>query len=135
MTYTDQVASYSALCTDNGTSWGAIDPDAVARMQLQNRFRTGLDIARYTADIMRRDMADYDLDVTRYTQSLGCWHGFIGQQKMISVKSTTGPPTNVTSTFPVGWSPRCVPSSGRFPTSRCTRRLRYQCLSKSCTRS
>ncbi len=35
---------------------------------------------------MRRDMADYDADTSKYTQSLGCWHGFIGQQKMISIK-------------------------------------------------
>ncbi len=25
-----------------------------------------------------------------YTQSLGCWHGFIGQQKMISIKKHFG---------------------------------------------
>jgi isocitrate lyase len=31
-------------------SWGAINSEYVARMRLQNRFRTGLDIARYTAD-------------------------------------------------------------------------------------
>src|SRR5690625_7951828 len=55
-------------------------------MRAQNRFRTGLDIARYTADIMRRDMAQYDADPSLYTQSLGVWHGFIGQQKMISIK-------------------------------------------------
>jgi isocitrate lyase len=55
-------------------------------MKLQNRFRTGLDIARYTAGIMRKDMAEYDADSSKYTQSLGCWHGFIGQQKLISIK-------------------------------------------------
>jgi isocitrate lyase len=55
-------------------------------MRAQNRFQTGLDIARYTAGIMRRDMANYDADPSMYTQSLGCWHGFIGQQKMISIK-------------------------------------------------
>ena len=70
----------------NGSSWNAINPENVARMQLQNRFRTGLDIARYTAKIMREDMAAYDKDPGKYTQSLGCWHGFIGQQKLISIK-------------------------------------------------
>ncbi|EGF32919.1 Isocitrate lyase [Oxalobacteraceae bacterium IMCC9480] len=35
---------------------------------------------------MRDDMAAYDADSSKYTQSLGCWHGFIGQQKMISIK-------------------------------------------------
>lgn len=74
----------------NGNSWSAINPESVARMQLQNRFRTGLDIARYTATIMRQDMADYDKDPSQYTQSLGCWHGFIGQQKLISIKKHFG---------------------------------------------
>jgi isocitrate lyase len=31
-------------------------------MATQNRFKTGLDIARYTAAIMRKDMAAYDAD-------------------------------------------------------------------------
>ncbi len=74
----------------NGNAWSAINPESVARMQLQNRFRTGLDIARYTATIMREDMAAYDKDPSQYTQSLGCWHGFIGQQKLISVKKHFG---------------------------------------------
>lgn len=73
-----------------GTSWDAIDPEAVARMRAQNRFQTGLDIARYTAKIMREDMAAYDADNSKYTQSLGCWHGFVGQQKMISIKKHFG---------------------------------------------
>jgi isocitrate lyase len=59
-------------------------------MKAQNRFKTGLDIAKYTADIMRADMEAYDADSSQYTQSLGCWHGFIGQQKMISIKKHFG---------------------------------------------
>jgi isocitrate lyase len=35
---------------------------------------------------MRRDMEAYDNNHENYTQSLGCWHGFIGQQKLISIK-------------------------------------------------
>ncbi len=68
------------------SSWRAINPEFVVRMRLQNRFRTGLEIAAYTADIMRRDMAEYDRDPGKYTQSLGCWHGFTAQQVMMSVK-------------------------------------------------
>ena len=68
------------------STWSAIDPESAARMRIQNRFRTGLDIARYTAKIMRDDMAAYDADSSQYTQSLGCWHGFIGQQKLIAIK-------------------------------------------------
>jgi isocitrate lyase len=71
-------------------NWDGISPEAVARMRLQNRFHTGLDIARYTAAIMRGDMAAYDADPAHYTQSLGCWHGFIGQQKLISIKKHFG---------------------------------------------
>jgi isocitrate lyase len=80
----------SALIEGKNGAWAGIDADAVARMRLQNRFKTGLEIARYTADIMRRDMAAYDADPSEYTQSLGCWHGFIAQQKMISIKKHFG---------------------------------------------
>lgn len=84
---TNQINDLKAL--HNG-SWDAIDPVNVTRMRLQNRFKTGLDIAKYTAGIMREDMAAYDADPKNYTQSLGCWHGFIGQQKMISIKKHFG---------------------------------------------
>jgi isocitrate lyase len=69
-----------------GNTWNTIVPANAARMATQNRFKTGLDIAKYTAAIMRKDMADYDADASNYTQSLGCWHGFVAQQKMIAVK-------------------------------------------------
>jgi isocitrate lyase len=88
--YADDIATVQGLCNAANGAWDAINPESAARMRAQNRFRTGLDIARYTADIMRRDMAEYDADPTRYTQSLGCWHGFIGQQKMISIKKHFG---------------------------------------------
>ena len=70
----------------SSSHWNSINPEYVARMRMQNRFKTGLDIARYTASIMRKDMDEYDADTSKYTQSLGCWHGFIGQQKLISIK-------------------------------------------------
>lgn len=69
-----------------GATWNSINPNMAARMQLQNRFKTGLDIAKYTAGIVRNDMAEYDADNSNYTQSLGCWHGFVAQQKMIAIK-------------------------------------------------
>lgn len=71
-------------------AWTGLAAEAVARMRIQNRFKTGLDIASYTASIMRRDMATYDNDPSKYTQSLGCWHGFIAQQKVISLKKHFG---------------------------------------------
>lgn len=85
-TYRTDIDAIRALKEQHGSTWDAIDPESVARMRAQNRFRTGLEIAQYTADIMRRDMAEYDADSSVYTQSLGVWHGFIGQQKLISIK-------------------------------------------------
>ena len=78
------------LLKEHGDSWSSINPEFVERMRAQNKFKTGLDIAKYTAGIMRADMAAYDADPSQYTQSLGCWHGFIGQQKMISIKKHFG---------------------------------------------
>ncbi len=90
MSYQDEIAQAEQLIRQKGSPWAGIGAEAVARMRLQNRFQTGLDIARYTAKIMREDMAAYDADPANYTQSLGCWHGFIGQQKLISIKKHFG---------------------------------------------
>ncbi|MCG9731582.1 isocitrate lyase [Shewanella sp. Isolate13] len=84
--YRANIDEAATLINAEGSAWNAINPESVARMRLQNRFKTGLDIAKYTAKIMREDMDNYDKDSSQYTQSLGCWHGFIGQQKMISIK-------------------------------------------------
>ena len=90
MAYQDHVVQMDQLIKGHGGAWAGIDAESVARMRVQNRFKNGLEIARYTAEIMRRDMAAYDADTSNYTQSLGCWHGFIGQQKMISIKKHFG---------------------------------------------
>jgi isocitrate lyase len=90
MTYSKTIADTRSAIAALGQNWHGIEAESAARMRLQNRFRTGLDIARYTAKIMRADMAAYDADTSKYTQSLGCWHGFIGQQKMISIKKHFG---------------------------------------------
>jgi isocitrate lyase len=87
--YKSALEAAEALLETNPT-WNGVTAEAVARMRLQNRFKTGLDVARYTAALMRADMAAYDGDPTKYTQSLGCWHGFIAQQKMISIKKHFG---------------------------------------------
>ena len=89
MTYSTEITQLRELI-DTQRSWNGIDAESAARMRVQNRFRSGLDIARYTAGIMRRDMAAYDADAANYTQSLGCWHGFIAQQKMIAIKKHFG---------------------------------------------
>lgn len=88
--YLQQVQQLTDSIKQQGSGWNAISAEYAVRMQLQNRFKSGLEIAQYTADIMRRDMAAYDADPALYTQSLGCWHGFIGQQKLISIKKHFG---------------------------------------------
>ncbi len=88
--YQQNIQSLEQKLQAQGPAWNAISAEYAARMQLQNRFKTGLQIAQYTADIMRADMAAYDADSSQYTQSLGCWHGFIGQQKLIAIKKHFG---------------------------------------------
>src|ERR1043166_3941302 len=102
MTYSNDIAQTDALIRSHKGTWDGISAQAVARMRTQNRFRTGLDIARYTAKIMRQDMAAYDADPAAYTQSLGCWHGFIAQQKMIAIKKHFGT-TNGSYIYLSGW--------------------------------
>jgi isocitrate lyase len=88
--YSKNIEQITGLRKKHSGKWNAINPNSVARMRAQNRFKTGIDIAKYTSSIMRTDMDAYDNDTTKYTQSLGCWHGFIGQQKMISIKKHFG---------------------------------------------
>ncbi|MCG7550635.1 isocitrate lyase [Pseudoalteromonas sp. Of7M-16] len=84
--YQSQIDRFTTLCATKTHNWQSINPEYASRMHLQNRFKTGLDIAKYTAKIMREDMARYDADPTQYTQSLGCWHGFTAQQMMMAIK-------------------------------------------------
>ena len=100
--YKETVEQFANLIGQQAGTWDAISPEYAARMAVQNRFRTGLDIARYTADIMRQDMTEYDADSSQYTQSLGCWHGFVGQQKLIAIKKHHGT-TNKRYLYLSGW--------------------------------
>ena len=101
--YSNDINAVSALVKSKGSSWDPINPESVARMRAQNKFKTGLDVAQYTSDIMNADMAAFDADKTKYTQSLGCWHGFIGQQKMISIKKHFGGKTDRRYLYLSGW--------------------------------
>ena len=58
LNYQKEMNSADGLIKKNISTWDAINPEFVARMKLQNRFQTGLDIAKYTAAIMRKDMKD-----------------------------------------------------------------------------
>jgi len=89
-TLSSEIERLKAIPDFQGTNWSSIKPEFAARMAIQNQFKTGIDVAKYTASIMRKDMEAYDSDTSSYTQSLGCWHGFIGQQKLISIKKHFG---------------------------------------------
>ncbi len=102
-TLNQDIDTIAGLKATAGNPWDTINPESVARMRAQNKFKTGLDIAKYTADIMRADMAAFDADKTKYTQSLGCWHGFIGQQKMISIKKHFNGQTDRRYLYLSGW--------------------------------
>ncbi|GGB20353.1 isocitrate lyase [Sphingomonas metalli] len=88
--YQERIARAEQTIAAHASRWDGIAAEAVARMQVQNRFDTGLAIARHTAAVMRRDMTAYDRDPTAYTQSLGCWHGFVAQQTVISIRKHFG---------------------------------------------
>jgi isocitrate lyase len=96
--YLGQVEKLQGLAT----AANGVNAEHAVRMRLQNQFKTGLDVAKYTADIMRRDIENYEADTSQYTQSLGCWHGFIGQQKMIAIKKHFGD-TNRRYLYLSGW--------------------------------
>jgi len=100
--YQSEIRAAEALLKDKPT-WNGVTAEAVARMRLQNRFKTGLDVARYTAALMRADMAAYDSDSTKYTRSLGCWHGFVAQQKLVSIKKHFGGKTDRCYLYLSGW--------------------------------
>ena len=62
MEYSKDIEQLSALRDQKLGKWDAINPEHVAKMRAQNRFKTGIDIAKYTASIMRADMDAYDKD-------------------------------------------------------------------------
>lgn len=88
MTYTETLGELQRRYP-NGAPAG-IDLDALAQLKTQNTFETHLDIAKAMATVMRNDMAAYDKDASKFTQSLGCWSGFHAQQMMRAIKRQKG---------------------------------------------
>jgi len=88
-TYADHRDALLARYPD-GVAPGGVDIDDIIQLKLQNTFPTHLDIARAMAPVMRADMAAYDADSSKFTQSLGCWSGFHAQQMIKSVKRLRG---------------------------------------------
>ncbi|MFG1417241.1 isocitrate lyase [Xanthobacter sp. V0B-10] len=87
--YAELAAELKARFPD-GVAPGGVSVDDIVQLRLQNTFDTHLDIARAMAKVMRADMAAYDADASRFTQSLGCWSGFHAQQMIKSVKRLKG---------------------------------------------
>jgi isocitrate lyase len=73
-----------------GATSGGVSVDDIVQLKLQNTYSTHLEIARDMAKVMRADMAAYDRDCSKFTQSLGCWSGFHAQQMIKSVKRLRG---------------------------------------------
>jgi len=73
-----------------GRTRAGLSIEDVVQLKIQNTYNTHLDIARAMADVMREDMAAYDEDSSKFTQSLGCWSGFHAQQKIKAVKRMRG---------------------------------------------
>ena len=58
-----------------GRTRAGLTIEDVVQLKIQNTYNTHLDIARAMAGVMREDMAAYDEDASKFTQSLGCWSG------------------------------------------------------------
>lgn len=93
---TTMTRTYAALRADalrrypEGATPGGVSVDDIVQLKLQNTYDTHLDIARAMAPVMRADMAAYDADPAKFTQSLGCWSGFHAQQMIKAVKRLRG---------------------------------------------
>ena len=74
----------------SGQAPGGVTVDDIVQLKMQNTYNTHLDIAREMAGVMRADMAAYDKDHSKFTQSLGCWSGFHAQQMIKAVKRMKG---------------------------------------------
>ena len=80
--FTSEVEKLNKIPKFSESSWDSINPEYAARMRLQNQFKSGIDIAKYTASLMRKDMDEYDKDSSAYTQSLGMLAWFYRSTKI-----------------------------------------------------
>ena len=92
--------NYSELLTEvkarypEGVTRAGVAIEDIVQLKIQNTYNSHLEIAREMATKMRADMAAYDADPTKFTQSLGCWSGFHAQQKIKAVRRMTGSNAN-----------------------------------------
>jgi len=88
LTYNETISQLEARYP-NGAP-GGVSLEDLAQLKLQNTYSTHLDVAREMATLMRKDMAEYDADSSKFTQSLGCWSGFHAMQMMRAIKRQKG---------------------------------------------
>ena len=50
--FTSEVEKLNSIPEFSGSNWNSIKPEYAARMRLQNQFKSGIDIAKYTASLM-----------------------------------------------------------------------------------
>jgi isocitrate lyase len=93
-------------------------------MATQNRFKTGLDIAKYTAAIMRK-IWQIMMQMLLITQSLGSWHGFVAT-KYIAVKKHHKTTIKDTFTCLDGWLLLCVLNLDHYLINPCTKKPQFQ---------
>jgi len=86
----------------NGSTPGGISVEDLVQLSLQNTYKTHLEIAQDMSKVMRKDMADYDQDNSKFTQSLGCWSGFHAMQMIKAVKQYRGT-ADKTYVYLSGW--------------------------------
>ena len=72
-------------------------------MRLQNQFKSGIDIAKYTASLMRKDMDAYDSDTSAYTQSLVAGMVLLDSKNLYQLKNILALLIKNIFTFLAGW--------------------------------
>jgi len=88
MTYSNTLKQLKSRYPSGAKAGIAIED--LAQLKTQNTYKTHLDIAKSMSTVMREDMARYDNDTSKFTQSLGCWSGFHAMQMMRAIKRQKG---------------------------------------------
>ena len=83
-TYLTAIDAIRELKAKFGDTWRDISPEDAARMQMQNQFKTGLDIAECRGAIRCRYRGADGGGSRQYTQAVGCWDGFVAQERRIA---------------------------------------------------
>ena len=67
--YSDLIKEIKNSENFKNSSWESINPEYVARMQLQNRFKSGIEIAKYNACLLYTSPSPRDVHLSRMPSS------------------------------------------------------------------